>query len=118
MSNTVALITGASSGIGYSTAIELQNKGYTVYGAARRVERMDELQKKGILTISLNVTSDESMVACVNSIIEKEGRIDVLVNNAGYGSYGTVEDVPMEESPPSSRNQRVRSCPNDTACIA
>lgn len=46
MANRIALITGASSGIGYSTAIELQSKGYTVYGAARRVDRMGDLQKK------------------------------------------------------------------------
>jgi short-subunit dehydrogenase len=98
MSNKVALITGASSGIGYATALEFKKKGFTVYGAARRVERMRELQKKGIHTISLDVTTDESMVNCVNSIIEKEGRIDVLVNNAGYGSYGAIEDVSLEEA--------------------
>ncbi|MDR1753516.1 MAG: SDR family NAD(P)-dependent oxidoreductase, partial [Eubacterium sp.] len=98
MSNRVALITGASSGIGYAAALEFQKKGFTVYGAARRIERMSGFQKKGIHTISLDVTNDESMVNCVNSIIEKEGRIDVLVNNAGYGSYGAIEDVPLDEA--------------------
>ncbi|ANY65633.1 short-chain dehydrogenase/reductase [Paenibacillus sp. BIHB 4019] len=98
MSKKVALITGASAGIGKSTAIELHNKGFIVYGAARRKEMMQDLAKLGIRTISLDVTNEESMVSCVNEILKKEGRIDVLVNNAGYGSYGAVEDVPMEEA--------------------
>lgn len=94
----VALITGASSGIGESAAILLQNAGFKVYGAARRVDKMKDLESKGISTIALDITNDESIVNCVNTIIEKEGRIDVLVNNAGYGSYGAVEDVPIEEA--------------------
>lgn len=94
----VALITGASSGIGESAAILLQNAGFKVYGAARRVEKMKDLESKGISTIALDITKDESVENCVNTILEKEGRIDVLVNNAGYGSYGAVEDVPMEEA--------------------
>lgn len=98
MSNKIALITGASSGIGYSTALELKSRGFVVYGAARRIDKMQDLAKKGINIVSLDVTNDESMVACVNGIIEKEGRIDVLVNNAGYGSYGAIEDIPMAEA--------------------
>ncbi|WP_315073431.1 oxidoreductase [uncultured Clostridium sp.] len=98
MSKKVALITGASSGIGKSTAIELNKRGFIVYGAARRKDMMQDLEVKGIHTISLDVTNDESMVKCVNEILNKEGRIDVLVNNAGYGSYGAIEDVSMEEA--------------------
>lgn len=98
MEKKVALITGASSGIGRSAAILLQENGFTVYGAARRLEKMKELESKGISTISLDITEEESIVNCVNTILEKEGRIDVLVNNAGYGSYGAVEDVPMKEA--------------------
>lgn len=94
----VALITGASSGIGESTALLLNDNGYIVYGGARSVEKMEPLKKKGINVISLDVTDERSMVSCVNTIIEKDGRIDVLVNNAGYGSYGAVEDVPLEEA--------------------
>lgn len=94
----VALITGASSGIGESTALLLKENGFTVYGAARRLEKMKDLESKGILTIALDITNEESIVSCVNTIIEKEGRLDVLVNNAGYGSYGAVEDVSMEEA--------------------
>lgn len=98
MSDKIALITGASSGIGYSTALELKARGFVVYGAARRMDKMQGLTKKGINVVPLDVTSDKSMVACVNSIIEKEGRLDVLVNNAGYGSFGAVEDISMDEA--------------------
>lgn len=94
----VALITGASSGIGESAAILLHHAGFKVYGAARRVDKMKSLEDKGISTISLDVTDEESIVSCVNTIQENEGSIDVLVNNAGYGSYGAVEDVPLEEA--------------------
>ncbi len=97
MRKEVVLITGASSGIGYQSAIDLKEKGYIVYGAARRIDKLKDLEKKGINIISLDVTKEESMVNCVNTIGDKEGRIDVLVNNAGYGSYGAVEDVALEE---------------------
>lgn len=94
----VALITGASSGIGESTALLLHQNAYTVYGAARRVDKMKHLKEKGINTVSLDVTSEESIQSCVQQIMNKEARIDVLVNNAGYGSYGAIEDVPLEEA--------------------
>jgi NAD(P)-dependent dehydrogenase (short-subunit alcohol dehydrogenase family) len=98
MSKKVVLITGASSGIGFESALELNEKGFIVYGAARRTEKLKELESKGIKTIHLDVTNDESMVKCVDQIVNNEGRIDVLVNNAGYGSYGAIEDVPMIEA--------------------
>ena len=94
----VALITGASSGIGESAAILLHEAGYKVYGAARRVEKMKSLEDKGISTIALDITDEDSILRCVETIQDKEGGIDVLVNNAGYGSYGAIEDVPMEEA--------------------
>lgn len=94
----VALVTGASSGIGEATALELAEAGYTVYAAARRVERMEHLKSSGIRPISMDVTDDPSLIAGVGRIINETGRIDVLVNNAGYGSYGALEDVPMEEA--------------------
>ena len=94
----VALVTGASSGIGEATALELAKAGYTVYAAARRVERMNHLTESGIRPISMDVTDDSSMQAAVEKIIADTGRIDVLVNNAGYGSYGALEDVPMDEA--------------------
>ena len=93
-----ALVTGASSGIGEATALQLAELGYTVYAAARRVERMSDLADRGIRTRSVDVTDDPSMVALVQTIIADTGRIDVLVNNAGYGLYGALEDTPIEEA--------------------
>jgi NAD(P)-dependent dehydrogenase (short-subunit alcohol dehydrogenase family) len=93
----VALVTGASSGIGKDFALRLLTEGYAVYAAARRVERMADLASAGCGVIALDVTNDASMVATVDQIIGERGRIDVLINNAGYGQYGALEDVPMDE---------------------
>jgi len=101
MSNTankVVLITGASAGIGKTTARQLLTEGYTVYGAARRVEKMSDLKEEGINVIKMDVTDDITMVKDVNLIIKEQGRIDVLINNAGYGSYGAIEDVELSEA--------------------
>ncbi|MCE1252110.1 MAG: oxidoreductase [Anaerolineae bacterium] len=94
----VVLVTGASSGIGRATALALNENGYTVYAAARRLERMEDLKELGIRPIKLDVSDEQSMVDAVQNIIQEAGSIDVLVNNAGYGSYGAVEDVPMLEA--------------------
>lgn len=94
----VALVTGGSSGIGACTVEQLLDAGFTVYTVARRVERMRPLAEKGAHVFAMDVTDDASMVAGVGRIIEEQGRIDVLVNNAGYGSYGAVEDVPIDEA--------------------
>lgn len=97
-SKKVALVTGASSGIGEATALRLLRDGHTVYGAARRVERMAGVEAGGGHALRLDVTDDGSLQAAVQAILDAEGRIDVLVNNAGYGSYGAVEDVPLDEA--------------------
>ena len=94
----VVLLTGASSGIGYDVAPLLVRYGYTVYGAARRVEKIEELASEGVKALSLDVTDEASMEAAVQQIIDAEGRIDVLINNAGYGFYGAIEDVPINEA--------------------
>jgi len=94
----VALVTGASSGIGACTVTELLAAGFTVYAVARRVERMQDLATAGAHVLAMDVTEDASMVAGVERIVAEQGRIDVLVNNAGYGSYGAVEDVPLSEA--------------------
>ncbi len=94
----VILVTGASSGIGYDAALALAARGHKVYAAARRVERMGPLKAKGIEVVRMDVTDEASMAAGVETILTKEGRIDVLVNNAGYGFFGAIETVPMDEA--------------------
>ncbi len=97
-SNKVALITGASSGMGKDFSLRLLDEGYIVYGVARRIERMSDIEGAGGHTIKLDITDDSSIVAAVDQIIKEQGRIDVLINSAGYGSYGAIEDVPIEEA--------------------
>lgn len=97
----VILLTGASSGIGYNTAKDLATAGHTVYGAARRVEKLEELRPFGVIPLQLDITDEDSIKKAVETIITEQGRIDVLVNNAGYGSYGAIEDVTLDEA----RNQ-------------
>ncbi|AGH50545.1 MULTISPECIES: oxidoreductase [Sphingomonadales] len=94
----VALVTGASSGMGLDFALRLIAEGYTVYGAARRVDRMGGIAAAGGIAIAMDVTDDATMVAGVDRIIADQGRIDVLINNAGYGQYGALEDVPIAEA--------------------
>ena len=94
----VILITGASSGIGFDAARTLARQGHRVYAAARRVERMEPLKEDGVVPVRMDVTDEESMQACVRTILEQEGRIDVLVNNAGYGYFGAIENVSLEEA--------------------
>jgi NAD(P)-dependent dehydrogenase (short-subunit alcohol dehydrogenase family) len=98
MGDHVAIVTGASSGIGEATAERLRQAGFIVYAGARRTDRMVRLAEQGVLTSPLDVTDEDSMTAFVNRVVNECGRIDVLVNNAGYGSYGAVEDVPLEEA--------------------
>ena len=94
----VILLTGASSGIGYQTAESLAKEEHVVYGAARRTEKMETLKQFGVKPIYLDVTDEESIKSAIDTIIGNEGRIDVLINNAGYGSYGAVEDVEISEA--------------------
>lgn len=94
----VVLVTGASSGIGFDAAQALAARGHKVYAAARRVEKMEPLKAKGIEVLRMDVTDEASMAEGVESILKNEGRIDVLVNNAGYGFFGAIETVPMEEA--------------------
>lgn len=98
MKQKVILLTGASSGIGYDTATRLAKQGHKVYGAARRIDKMQPLKELGVIPIKMDVTDDASMIAGVNTVMEAEGHIDVLVNNAGYGYFGAIENVSMEEA--------------------
>ena len=97
----VILLTGASSGIGYDTAIALAEQGHKVYAAARRIERMEPLRQYGITPLRMDVTDEQSMQDGVQTILSNEGRIDALINNAGYGYFGAIENVPMDDA----RNQ-------------
>jgi NAD(P)-dependent dehydrogenase (short-subunit alcohol dehydrogenase family) len=92
-----AFVTGASAGIGEATARALLAAGYRVFAGARRLDRMAGLAAAGATLIKLDLTDDASIVAAVNTIKNAAGRIDVLVNNAGYGSYAALEDVPLDE---------------------
>jgi NAD(P)-dependent dehydrogenase (short-subunit alcohol dehydrogenase family) len=94
----IVLITGASSGIGEETVKRLMTAGYTVYAGARRLDRMKSLADAGAHVLALDLTDEASMTAAVNTVMQEAGRIDVLINNAGYGSYGALEDVPLEEA--------------------
>jgi NAD(P)-dependent dehydrogenase (short-subunit alcohol dehydrogenase family) len=94
----IILITGASSGIGEETVRRLMTAGYTVYAGARRLDRMKPLADAGAHLLALDLTDDASMAAAVSTVMQETGRIDVLINNAGYGSYGALEDVPLEEA--------------------
>ncbi len=93
----VALVTGASSGMGKDFALRLIAEGYVVYGAARRVARMSDIAAAGGTALALDVTDDAAIVAAIDRIIREQGRIDVLINNAGYGQLGALEDVPAAE---------------------
>ncbi len=93
----VILITGASSGIGKVSAEKLLAEGYIVYSAARRVEQMEGLKERGAHVLKMDVTNENDLKEGVGRIMEEQGRIDVLFNNAGYGLYGAVEDIPLED---------------------
>lgn len=94
----IILITGASSGMGKEAAKTLIKQGHTVYAAARRINQMQDLKLLGGYPIQMDVTNDSEIESTVNKIILKEGKIDVLWNNAGFGLYGSVEDVSIEEA--------------------
>ena len=91
----VVLITGGSSGIGKSVAIYLTNKGYTVYGTSRNPNRI--IEKLPFQLIALDVTDNATIKKAVETIIEKEGKLDVVINNAGVGITGPIEETPDQE---------------------
>lgn len=95
---TVVLVTGATSGIGLHTAAILANQGFLVYGAGRRQSGLDALAERGIRSIALDLTEEQSIKQVVNQINKEAGGVDILINNAGYGSFGAIEDVPLDEA--------------------
>ncbi len=97
MSQTV-LITGASAGMGKETAKKLLAEGYTVYAAARRVEKMADLEELGATALAMDITVNEQVVAAVDRITSENGGIDILINNAGFGSYGSMEETTIDDA--------------------
>lgn len=90
----VFLVTGCSSGIGRATALAAAAAGHRVFATARRLESIADLGS-GIEPLALDVTDGEAIGRAVSEIVSRAGRIDVLVNNAGYGQMGTVEDITL-----------------------
>lgn len=99
----VALVTGSSSGIGLETVLSLARDGYVTFASMRNLGKAGELEhaaKKENLTIEiieLDVDKEESIISAIKKVIAKEGRLDVLVNNAGYGQFGCTEDVSVDD---------------------
>jgi NAD(P)-dependent dehydrogenase (short-subunit alcohol dehydrogenase family) len=91
------LVTGCSSGIGRATAERLVARGLTVYATARRVEAIADLEARGCRVLALDVTDEASMQAAVGTVVDEQGAVGALVNNAGYSQSGAVEEVPMAD---------------------
>lgn len=99
----ITIVTGCSSGIGYETALELARNNYKVYATMRNLNKKGKLENQAsseqlnIDIIQLDVTDDVSIKNAINHILQKEGQIDVLVNNAGYGLLGAIEDLDIDD---------------------
>ena len=90
-------MTGCSTGIGRATAVEAARRGHKVFASARHRESIADLTAKGVETLALDVTEPSSVSEAVRTVLAATGRIDALVNNAGYGQYGSIEDVSDDE---------------------
>jgi len=99
----IALVTGSSSGIGLETSLALAKDGYRTFASMRNTGKATELQEAAkkenlsIDVIELDVDKEDSIISAVKKVMSEAGRIDVLVNNAGYGQFGCTEDVPIED---------------------
>jgi len=92
------LVTGASSGMGKETARRLLSDGHTVYVAARRIEQMQDLQAMGAIALKMDIAQEDDIVAAVQTITAGHGGVDVLINNAGFGMYGSVEETSIADA--------------------
>jgi NAD(P)-dependent dehydrogenase (short-subunit alcohol dehydrogenase family) len=99
----VALVTGSSSGIGFETALLLARSGFQTYASMRNLEKAKTITEKTdkeklpLQIVHLDVNNDESVRDAIDKIVKEKGRIDVLVNNAGYGLFGSLEDLSIDE---------------------
>src|SRR5437763_8610619 len=99
----VAIVTGSATGIGYETAIHLAKNGFHTYASMRNLPKADEVTKMAksknlpLRVIQLDVTDDISITKAIDTVINESGKIDVLVNNAGYGLIGSIEDISIED---------------------
>jgi len=99
MNEKVALITGASGGIGKEIAEKMLNKGYKVYGASRTEQKLQYLaERENGDYILLDVADEKSRERCVAEVLARESRLDILINNAGYGLLGAVEDIELDKA--------------------
>jgi NAD(P)-dependent dehydrogenase (short-subunit alcohol dehydrogenase family) len=98
MNGTIALVSGATSGLGRAIATELQRRGYQVIATGRNVRALEELKQQGFDTAVLDVTDHAQMKSVITQMVETYGRIDVVFSNAGFGEYGFVEEVSMEDA--------------------
>src|SRR5438067_8353986 len=100
----VALVTGSSSGIGLETALMLARSGFYTYASMRNLEKSNNItqianrEKLPLQVVQLDVNDDVSAKGVIHNIGTEKGRIDVLVNNAGYGLFGSLEDISIEET--------------------
>jgi len=90
------LISGCSSGIGAATAEAMARAGHTVYATARRTETLADLEAMGCHALALDVTSEDSMIAAVTAVEANHGKVGTLINNAGYGEYGPIEETDLD----------------------
>ena len=99
----IAVVTGSSSGIGYETSLLLARNQYSTYASMRNLKKSDELLKIAskenipLKVIQLDVDDDRSVSNAIDSIVKENGRIDVLVNNAGFDLFGSLEELTIEE---------------------
>ncbi|MCV6639301.1 oxidoreductase [Candidatus Albibeggiatoa sp. nov. NOAA] len=97
-SNQVALVTGASAGMGKDFAKALLSEGLTVYTVARRIDKMADLEKLGAIPLKMDITQENEVKAVIETIAQQHGGVDILVNNAGFGMYGAMEDTTIDDA--------------------
>lgn len=94
----VVLVTGASSGMGKAFAKSMLQQGYIVYAVARRITMMSDIEQAGAKVLEMDITNETQVKSVVDTINLTHGGVDILINNAGYGLYGAMEDISLDEA--------------------